>query len=85
MQASKHESKPARLQAILRERATNAATHRYPPGVLERLNKLHYAFFMEFGIEISKNSIAVLALAYILSDLEEKKDKSEFYSFLVKE
>lgn len=82
---STHASVHAYLQTILKQRAADSYTFRYPTELLKKLDALHYTLYVELGAKLPKNTIAVLGLAYVLLDLEEKKEDSDFYKLLTED
>lgn len=59
-------------------------TFRYPTELLEKLDQVQYEIKTRHKKKITKNSILVAALAYMLWDLEELGQESILYKLLVK-
>jgi hypothetical protein len=86
LQASNIASKQATLLAKMREqgqlKATNAATFRFPPDLLEKLAEIEYQLHKSYKMKTTKNMIVVGALALLLLEFEENAMESNLYQFL---
>jgi hypothetical protein len=89
LQASNVASKQANLLAKMKEmgrlKATNAATFRFPPDLLEKLEEIEYQLRKEHKIKATKNIIVVGALAMLLYEFEDKATESNLYRYLMGE
>jgi len=89
LQASNVASKQANLLAKMKEmgrlKATNAATFRFPPDLLEKLEEIEYQLRKEHKIKATKNVIVVGALAMLLYEFEDKATESNLYRYLMGE
>lgn len=82
--ARKHVSMQAYMRAIIEDKATNSFTFRYPPEVLHKLEEIIHQVWGKHKIKLTKNSMAVTGLAYLLWDFEENGRESILYKLLVK-
>jgi hypothetical protein len=89
LQASNIANKQASLLAKMKEmgrlKATNAATFRFPPDLLEKLEEIEYQLRKEHKIKATKNIIVVGALAMLLYEFEDKATESSLYQYLMGE
>ena len=82
--ARKHVSMHAYMRAIIEDKATNSFAFRYPPDVLNKLEETIHQVWGKHKIKLTKNSIAVMAMAYLLWDFEENGKESILFKMLVK-
>ena len=82
--ARKHVSMQAYMRAIIEDKATNSFTFRYPPEVLNKLEEIIHQVWGKHKVKLTKNSMAVTGLAYLLWDFEENGKVSILYKLLVK-
>ena len=73
----------AYVQSALNERAPYSYTFRYPPSVLERLDATLDHIQRRFRRKLHKNTLPVLALAFLLWDYEANDTESILYQELV--
>jgi len=83
--ASKQASLLAKMRDLGRLKATNAATFRFPPDLLEKLEEIEYRLRKDHKIKATKNIIVVGALAMLLCEFEENATESSLYQFLSQE
>jgi hypothetical protein len=83
--ASKQASLLAKMRGLGRLKATNAATFRFPPDLLEKLEEIEYRLRKDHKIKATKNIIVVGALAMLLCEFEENATESSLYQFLSQE
>lgn len=83
--ASKQASLLVKMKDLGRLKATNAATFRFPPDLLEKLEEIEYRLRKDHKIKATKNIIVVGALAMLLCEFEEKAAESSLYQFLSQE
>jgi hypothetical protein len=83
--ANKQASLLAKMKDLGRLKATNAATFRFPPELLEKLEEIEYRLRKDHKIKATKNIILVGALAMLLCEFEEKATHSSLYQFLSQE
>ena len=84
VRARKHVSMQAYMRAIIEDKATNSFTFRYPPEVLNKLEEIIHKVWGKHRVKLTKNSMAVIGLAYLLWDFEENGKVSILYKLLVK-
>ena len=82
--ARKHVSMQVYMRAIIEDKATNSFTFRYPPEVLNKLEEIIHQVWGKHSVKLTKNSIAVTGLGYLLWDFEENGNESILYKLLVK-
>ncbi len=75
----------ALMKTIGQMKATNAATFRFPPELLERLEEVEYNLRKEHKIRATKNALVVAALAYLLAEHEQQGRASILYQYLTGE
>lgn len=85
MQASLFASLLAQIRTIGQVKATNAATFRFPPELLEQLEEIEYGLRKTYKIKTTKNALVVAALALLLLEYEEKGTESALYQCLISE
>jgi hypothetical protein len=73
------------MRQLGRLKATNAATFRFPPDLLEKLAEIEYQLHKSHKIKTTKNMIVVGALALLLYEFEGKATESNLYQFLIRE
>ena len=83
MLASKQTSLQASMQAVLAQKATNAATFRYPAELLEDLEDAVHTIRKRHRRKLTKNEIAVAALLFLLRDFENCDRESVLYQLLI--
>lgn len=83
--ASKQTSLLAKMKDTGRLKATNAATFRFPPDLLEKLEEVEYQLRKHHKIKATKNIILVGALAMLLYEFEENHTESTLYQYLAGE
>ena len=83
-QTSKHESMQAIMQAYLNEKVDDIATYRYPVDLLEKLEDVIHQVRKEHHRKVTKQAVAVAALAFLLTDFETFGEESMLYRLLIK-
>lgn len=83
--ASKQTSLLAAVRAIGDLKATNAATFRFPPDLLDKLEEVEYRLRKNHKIKVTKNALIVGSLAFLLLEYEEKDIESVLYQYLLGE
>ena len=83
-QTSKHESMQAIMQAYLNEKVDDIATYRYPVELLEKLEDVIHQVRKEHHRKVTKQAVAVAALAFLLTDFETFGEESMLYRLLIK-
>ena len=73
----------AYIQQYLNEKATQGFTFRYPPQLLEELEDVIYEVRKKHRQKLPKNTIAVLALAFVMKDYVENGEDSILYRALL--
>jgi hypothetical protein len=84
MQANKHTSMHAYMQSILSEKATYSFAFRYPPEILDKLEDIIHFARTNNRTKLTKNSLAVAALSYLLWEFETKGENSTLYQILIR-
>ena len=84
-QASLQTSMQAYMQTTISEKATYAFTFRYPPELLDKLEDVLHGIKKQHRRKLTKNVVAVAALAFILSDFETYGEESMLYQLLIQE
>ena len=83
-QTSKHESMQAIMHAYLNEKVDDIATFRYPVELLEKLEDIIHQVRKDHHRKVTKQAVAVAALAFLLTDFETFGEESMLYRLLVK-
>lgn len=83
IKTSKHESMQAILQAYLNEKVDGIATFRYPVELLEKLEDVSHQVRKEHHRKVTKQAVAVAALAFLLTDFETFGEESMLYKMLI--
>ncbi len=78
-----HANIHAYMHTCIDEKATYSFAFRYPPGVLEKLEEVLHTVKTQHKRKLTKNVVAVAAMAFILSDFEANGGESLLYQFLV--
>jgi hypothetical protein len=84
MHTNKHASMQPYMRAVLDEKATYSFAFRYPPDLLEKLEDVLHHVRKRHKVKLTKNSVAVTAMAFLLWDFETNAKKSILYRLLVK-
>ena len=83
LQTRKHASMQANVQAYLNEKVDDAATFRYPVDLLEKLEDVIHQIRKQHHRKVTKQAVAVAALAFLLTDFEEYGEESVLYQLLI--
>ena len=73
----------ATMRALLNEKATKAATFRYPLELLEKLEDALHTARKGYRHKLTKNEVAVTALLFLLLDFETYGRESVLYQVLI--
>jgi hypothetical protein len=73
------------MHATINEKATNSFAFRYPPEVLEKLEDVLHEIKKQHRRKLTKNVVAVAAMAFLLSDFEANGEESVLYQLLVEQ
>jgi hypothetical protein len=84
LQTRKHASMQANVQAYLSEKVDDIATFRYPVDLLEKLEDVIHQVRKQHHRKVTKQAVAVAALAFLLTDFEEYGEESVLYQLLIK-
>lgn len=84
-QASIQASMHARMQPYLSEKATDTYAFRYPPALLEHLADALHVIRKQHRRKLTKNAIAVAALAFLLTDFDLYGEESVLYQLLIQQ
>ena len=84
LQTRKHASMQANVQAYLSEKVDDIATYRYPVDLLEKLEDVIHQARKQHHRKVTKQAVAVAALAFLLTDFEEYGEESVLYQLLIK-
>lgn len=71
------------MQAFLRERASYTVAFRYPPELVEKLEDTLHLIKKQHKAKLTKNSVAVAAMVFLLTDYELNGAKSMLYQLLI--
>ena len=74
----------ASMHAYLNEKVDDIATFRYPVDLLEKLEDVIHQVRKEHQRKVTKQAVAVAALAFLLTDFETFGEESMLYRLLVK-
>ena len=74
----------ANVQAYLSEKVDDIATFRYPVDLLEKLEDVIHQVRKQHHRKVTKQAVAVAALAFLLTDFEEYGEESVLYQLLIK-
>lgn len=83
--ARQHDSIHDYVDTLLKARATNKTTLRYPLALMNDLDEVVYQIKRTYGVVLSKNEIFVLALASTMHDFKRQASRSLIYTKLIKD
>ena len=75
----------ANVQAYLSEKVDDIATFRYPVDLLEKLEDVIHKIRKQHHRKVTKQAVAVAALAFLLTDFEEYGEESVLYQLLIEQ
>lgn len=81
--ARQHDSTHEYLASFLEAKATNKTTLRYPPALMAEIDEVIYQIKRTHGVNLSKNSVFILALASVLYDFKHDASRSLLFKELI--
>ena len=72
------------MHAYLNEKVDDIATFRYPVDLLEKLEDVIHQVRKDHHRKVTKQAVAVAALAFLLTDFETFGEESMLYRLLIK-
>ncbi len=82
-QVSNQANVQKRMRAFLHIKASDGFSFRYPPELLELLDDTLYHIRKTHKVKVTKNSVAVAALTYLLSEFEADGENSILYHWII--